>query len=206
MRCKTFLASLAAVSIAAVVCDRYLDIPLAQAVHRLFHSSRLWGRWTADIPDLLFLSVSIITAISACLYLYRLHRRLLTRLTWLCQHIACTVPVAYLLKTCGKLVFGRVNTRYWLTHPEAYRFNWFHGSSSFSGFPSGHMAVFAALAAGVWRFYPRYRVLTLLGSLLLAGALIATNYHVLGDVIAGAYLGICIEAFTSRLLDRRHAT
>ena len=101
-----------------------------------------------------------------------------------------------------KFIFGRVNTREWLAKPELYGFHWFHGSGFGGGFPSGHMAVFTALVAAMWRYYPRYRPLYLILSLLLAAALIATNYHFLGDVIGGAYLGILVEAGTNRALSR----
>lgn len=206
MKFKTFLASLAAVTGAVAACDRYLDIPVARACQQLFRNNRLWARWTADIPDLLLLAVSLITAASAFLYLYRLQRRIFNRFTWFCLHTACAVPVSYALKSGLKLLFGRVNTRYWLVHPEAYRFNWFHSTASSSGFPSGHMAVYAALSAGIWRCYPTYGPFAALGGLLLGGALIVTNYHFLGDVIAGAFVGVCVEAFTAHVLERGRQT
>jgi membrane-associated phospholipid phosphatase len=202
MKLRTFLASLAAVTISVMVCVRYLDIPLARAVQQLTRTRPVWSRWTEDIPDLLLVAVCVITAASGIVYFYRLYRQRFNRFTWLCLHLACVAPVSYLFKSGSKFLFGRVNTRYWLTHPEAYRFNWFHGTGTTCGFPSGHMVVYAALAAAICRCYPRHSLFPVLGAFVLGGALIATNYHFLGDVIAGAYLGICVELFTFRILDR----
>jgi membrane-associated phospholipid phosphatase len=203
MKLRTFIASLAAVTGAIAVCVRYLDIPLALAVEKLYRLSPYWAHRTANIPDLLFLAACSITLISCSCYLYLVHQRIFTRLTWFCHLTAITVPVSYAVKFCLQLLFGRVNTRAWLAHKQSYGFYWLHGGNTIGGFPSGHMTVSAALAAGIWRHYPRYRVPSLLGALLLGAALIATNYHFLGDVIAGAFLGVFIEEFVARALDRR---
>jgi membrane-associated phospholipid phosphatase len=203
MRFTTFISSLAATAAAVTLCVLYLDIPLARACRPLFRRNSLWGRLTADIPDLLQLAVVIITVIFALLYFYRVHRRIFNRFTWFCLLTACAVPVSFALKALFKFLFGRVNARYWLSHPDAYRFDWLHGSGNFSGLPSGHMAVYAALAACIWSCYPRYRPHVLLGGLALSAALIATNYHFLGDVVAGVYLGVCVAVFTARLLERK---
>jgi membrane-associated phospholipid phosphatase len=51
------------------------------------------------------------------------------------------------------------------------------------------MTFFAAFSAAVWVFYPRYRTISIGLMLVLALALVITDYHFLSDVIAGAYLG-----------------
>ena len=83
-------------------------------------------------------------------------------------------------------------------NPDLYGLHWFHGGGDYSGFPSGHMAVFTCLALGLRRFYPRYRYAYLAFLFSLAAALIATEYHFLGDVIGGAYLGWIVDEFTHR--------
>lgn len=52
------------------------------------------------------------------------------------------------------------------------------------------MTVFSAFFAAIWFFYPRYRSISIGLGLVLAVALVATDYHFLSDVIAGAYLGL----------------
>jgi membrane-associated phospholipid phosphatase len=64
----------------------------------------------------------------------------------------------------------------------------------FDAFPSGHMLVVAALMSVLVRFYPKARPYCMVVGGLLALALILTAYHFLSDIIAGAYLGIAIEA------------
>jgi membrane-associated phospholipid phosphatase len=110
------------------------------------------------------------------------------------------VPAAYVVKSFLKYVFGRTTTRYWLLKPDLYGFHWFHGGGFYAGFPSGHMAVFTALTASLWRLYPHYRAICAIFLLILAFPLIETNYHFLSDVIAGAYLGVIVEACTYKVL------
>ena len=104
--------------------------------------------------------------------------------------------------SCAVMVANASNT--WLQKPQLYGFHWFHGGGFYDGFPSWHMAVFAALIAALWRFYPRCRSICLFFLLALASALIVTNYHFLGDVLAGAYLGVLVEEVSYRLLLRQH--
>jgi membrane-associated phospholipid phosphatase len=183
-------------------CNYVIDIPLALSVKALFRKSATWSHYAADIPDLLFIAVCVTTLVSLVCYVVRAKKEIFDNATRCFLLITCVVPLTYLLKALLKFVFGRVNTRVWLEKPELYGFHWFHGGSFGAGFPSGHMAVFTALIAALWRFYPRYRPLCLIFSLLLATALIVTNYHFLGDVVGGAYLGIWVEAGTYLVLRR----
>ena len=54
------------------------------------------------------------------------------------------------------------------------------------------MTVFTALMTTLSRYYPRYRRVIFVLLFLLALALIVTNYHFLGDVVAGAILGAAV--------------
>src|SRR5208283_1635710 len=110
--------------------------------------------------------------------------------------VANSVPLTFILELIVKHVVGRINTRYWLLHPTAREFHWLQGSGNYAGFPSGHMAVFTALVIALWTYYPRYRFAYFIFLSVLALALLATNYHFLSDIIAGAYLGVVIHAGT----------
>jgi membrane-associated phospholipid phosphatase len=111
------------------------------------------------------------------------------------------MPVAFVVKQMLKYLFGRMNTRAWLENPGDLSFHWFHGGEQYSSFPSGHMAVFAALAAACWFFIPKYRVVCLAVMIALGFAMIATDYHFLSDVIAGGYLGLMVLVATDRSLE-----
>ena len=99
-----------------------------------------------------------------------------------------------------KYVFGRLWPETW-THDNAswigmhaYAFQPFHGGEGNGSFPSGHTARMTAPCAVLWRRVPRLRPVWALLPVLIAGALIASNFHFLADTIAGAYLGVACAA------------
>lgn len=156
--------------------------------------------FSSDIPDLLFLFVCLITAIAWAAYFYLARKGIYNTHTRFFQLIAITTPLTFFLKSLLKYVFGRINTRYWLGHPGLVEFHWFDGSENFSGFPSGHMAVFTALAVALWKFYPRYRREYVGFLAVLALALIVTDYHFISDIIAGVYVGFIVDHVTASVL------
>jgi len=118
--------------------------------------------------------------------------------------VGTSLPLTFLIKSILKFVFGGITTRFWLVSPIAREFHWFHGVDNYSGFPSGHMAVFAAIFLDLWKYYPRYRSVYGVLLFLLAMALISTNYHFLSDIVAGAYLGYVIYYFADHGLTLFH--
>ena len=183
-----------------VLCVRFLDIPVALYVKNHLYGNARWSSLTSELPDLLLIVVLLTTFAALSLYLVRAKKGIYDQLTWLARLVTWIAPASYLLKYLLKVVFGRVNTRFWLQDPGLYGFYWFERREGCDGFPSGHMLVVVALLAAVWRFYPKSRPFCLAAECLLGLALIATNYHFLSDVIAGAYAGVLIEAIAFRLL------
>lgn len=149
--------------------------------------------------------VVCVTAGSYALFRYRVVRHGIDAPAVMYETLAVAAPVSFLAKSLLKYAFGRINTREWLLAPQEYGFHWFSGEERFFGFPSGHMVVFVALFAVVWRFHPRWRPACLALLLVLALALIATNYHFLSDVIVGAYVGLVAEAGVYRAMELRAA-
>jgi membrane-associated phospholipid phosphatase len=104
-------------------------------------------------------------------------------------------------------VFGRDWPETWiddnpsLIRDGAYGFHPFHGSSAYGSFPSGHTARTLAVAAVVWIAYPRWRVACVLGSAAVATGLIGMNYHFVGDVIAGGFIGGIVGTYTFARFD-----
>ena len=185
-----------------VLCVRYLDIPLAYFVKKYLFVSPHWSHLSSNLPDLLLQVVLLTTVIALALYLVRTRRGLYDAATRLAQLVAWGGPASYLAKTVLKFVFGRVNTRVWLQQPGLWGFHWFQRLQGCEGFPSGHMLVAVTLLAAFGRFYPRCRPWSLFTALVLGAALVATDYHFLSDVLAGAYLGAVVEAVVFRLLVR----
>ena len=96
--------------------------------------------------------------------------------------------------------FGRSSTKMWLLYHQPPQFYWFQSHDGYGCFPSGHMTVFTALLMLLGGLYPRLRWLWILALCALALALIATDYHFLSDVIAGAYLGMIVVYFVNKKL------
>ncbi|OGR28424.1 MAG: hypothetical protein A2X79_01230 [Desulfuromonadaceae bacterium GWB2_53_15] len=186
---------LAALSLGAILTIlasiRFLDEKIAIGVMHLLKSNHVLHSATSKIPDTLLGLVCIATAVMWLAYIIRSRYKGSAAQLRFLQLAATAVPVAYLLKEFLQLGFGRTNTRLWLASGGPLQFNWFNGAG-IGCFPSGHMTVFAAFGVAIWYIYPRYGRTTSLGLVLLGTALIATDYHFLSDVIAGAYVGFLV--------------
>jgi len=152
-------------------------------------ANRTLHKVTRHIPDILPHLVGVGTISMWVIYFYRSRLKKNDIETQFLRLAATTLPAAYLIKTFLKFLFGRTNPRSWLLNGKPLEFDWFNKSWSGS-FPSGHMTVFAAFGAAVIYFYPKYRRIVITLLVLLALALIGTDYHFLSDVIFGTYLGI----------------
>lgn len=190
------------VSLATYLSIRYIDRPVSLLIHDSLYRNSHWSALTSSLPDILLLVVVIISLPSALWHLYRKRVALFDAKTRLLGFIALTLPAAFLFKSMVKFLFGRVETRYWLHHQQAYDFHWLHGGTNFYGFPSGHMIVFVTLFAAIARYYAGLKVVCYSLLALLALLLVATNYHFVGDVIAGLYLGLLLESIMDRFYTR----
>lgn len=183
------LGTLLIVTLVTGVSVAWIDLPLAQFIKATFNQGPSHALVTAEFPDGLDIFVAAVTIASWIGYIVLRRRDATTRFVCLLQVIGTATPFAYTAKDLLKSVFGRVDTRYWLGHPYHFVFRWFHSSSDFFGFPSGHMAIACALIFAATHYYPRLKAWGWAAMTLLGAALIATEYHFLGDVIAGAYIG-----------------
>jgi membrane-associated phospholipid phosphatase len=182
--------------LAVLISVHFLDAGIAQVVMNLLIYSPFLKDATSDIPDVLTLLVCGGTGLLLGNYYILNNRGIINKNTRFSLLAGYALPFAYFLKWILKLVFGRTSTRAWLENRASDGFHWFHGGGDYSGFPSGHMTVFSAFFSAVWLFYPRYRFACVGLSLVLAAALIITDYHFLSDVIAGAYLGLLATVIT----------
>lgn len=183
-----------------LLCIYFVDLPVALFVKNRLYSNTSWAEATSDLPDLLLMVVLLSMLLSGAVYLVRSRKGIHDAMTALSKLVFWIAPSSYLLKMLLKIVFGRANTRVWLQEPGLYGFHWFQMREGCEGFPSGHMLVIVTLLAAAWRLYPVSRPLCLCTGILLGAALVVTNYHFVSDVIAGAYLGVLVEAVAFRLL------
>ncbi len=201
MKPLRYWVSLPVVVVLVVLCYRYVDVPVAAFFERLLRWNAGWRHYTAHLPDLLTTFVIVGTALSWGAYPVarargRTHDAELLRLIGTC------LPVSFATKAVFKLVFSRTNTRAWLAGYSDPGFHWFHGGALYASFPSGHMTVFAAFFTALWFYYGRFRAFYAGMLMLLAIALIATDYHFVGDVVAGAYAGVAVSFAVRWLLGR----
>jgi membrane-associated phospholipid phosphatase len=194
-----------AVALLIVASIRFLDEPIALSVNRLLRSNPILGEYTREIPDLLLPAVLILSAGMWIAYFLRSRKGILDDRTGFYRLAGTALPVAYLAKAAFKTLFGRIETRAWLKDAASHRLLWFQADNDHAGFPSGHMTVFAALAAACWIYFPRRRALAFSIILPSGLAMIATNYHFLSDVIAGGYLGLAVTSATRIFLERPSA-
>jgi membrane-associated phospholipid phosphatase len=178
-----------------------LDKKTAVLVKKLWFSTSI-SLFSRNIPDFLPLLVLLITASAWITFFYLTRKGIYNTHARFFQLIAITVPLSNMVKVFFKFVFGRINTRFWLHHPHAREFHWFHGSANFSSFPSGHMAVFTVLIIALSIFYPRYKAFYFAFLVVLALALVVTNYHFVSDIIGGFYIGIIVHSMTHYCLAR----
>ena len=109
--------------------------------------------------------------------------------------VCLAVAIAYLFREELKYAFGRLWPETWVqNNPSwikdgAYGFFPFHGGTGWSSFPSGHMTIVSAPAAALWAALPRWRLVVAIPVIAVAVGLYGADYHFVGDMIAGTYLG-----------------
>jgi membrane-associated phospholipid phosphatase len=187
---RSLMAALSCVVVVAL-CVAFVDRPLATAMHQTFHGARPFVLLTHIVdpvlPGAAFALIGTAVFVMSGWRPGRVGQTLIT----------CCVAalMAYAIKDQAKFAFGRLWPETWVNNNPswisngAYGFSPFHGGPGWGSFPSGHMCAIVAPLAVVWCRLPRLRWLAALLVLLVAVGLIGANYHFLGDVIAGSYLG-----------------
>ncbi|HEX4766344.1 MAG TPA: phosphatase PAP2 family protein [Lichenihabitans sp.] len=170
----------------------FLDRPAATFSHHVFHGAFAFVALTHVVdPVLPGSALGLIVAAVAVMSGWRPGRLGRTL-------IACCMAalMAYAIKDQLKFGFGRLWPETWVNgNPSwigngAYGFSPFHGGAGWGSFPSGHMVAITAPMCVIWRRMPRLRWLSALLVLLVAVGLYGADYHFVGDMIAGVYVGI----------------
>lgn len=204
---RTWVVALAVVTIAVVICYLWLDRPIALWAHanHLGYRSRDILEPLTHIPDPLIPLGSVLFFIFG---LRALAGRPLRRIGEVIVVCSISVVMGETIKSGLKWVFGRPWPETWkndnpsfIAH-NAYSFHWFDGGGVYSSFPSGHMTATLAVVSVFWICYPRLRPLCALAVVAVAVGLIGSNFHFLGDVIAGAFLGATVGWMTLVLVAR----
>lgn len=179
----------------------YIDAPVAFWIHDHHIDSHKFLKWLTKIPEAfcgLLLGIYVLLIIMFC---YNKTNRFYK----IFLATANSIAIAYFLKDILKIVFSRYWPLTWvkknlsLIHDGAYGFNWFHGGASYAAFPSGHTTVTVAAMTILWIVCPYWGWLSVLTSLLVMIGLVGLNYHFVGDVIGGAFLGGLTAYYTAKI-------
>jgi PAP2 superfamily len=180
---------------------QFLDEKIALYVKEVVHSNSFLKKSFTGIPNLLPIIVLIGTAALWIIFFRVQYVGSLRHATFL-KLAAIAVPAAFLLKMVLQYIFGRTNIRTWLSSGNPLKFAWFTPLSQQPCFPSGHMTVFTSFFVAVYLCYPSYRPFAAIALITLASALVITNYHFLGDVIAGFFCGTLVTSTVCMLVSK----
>jgi membrane-associated phospholipid phosphatase len=207
MRLRRWLIALVLDAIAVVICYVWLDRPIALWVHsnRVGYHSRDVLEPLTHIPDPL---IPVGAVIFFILGLRLLAERPFRKIYDVALACAVSVVMAEAFKDVLKWVFGRPWPETWRNNNSSfianndYVFHWFNGGGAFNSFPSGHTTATLAVLSVLWICYPRFRPVYVVVALAVAIGLIGSNFHFLGDVVGGAFLGATIGWMTVLLCER----
>ena len=109
------------------------------------------------------------------------------------------------IKDVLKYAFGHTWPDTWVQNNPSwikngvYGFFPFHGGPGYASFPSGHMTVVTSVIVVFWIAWPRLRAVWVLPAAITAIGLYGMDYHFVGDMIAGSFLGGAVAAATWRI-------
>jgi membrane-associated phospholipid phosphatase len=181
------------------LCYFFVDRPVAFYVHD--HKFRDYPvlKWLTYPPPILQTWVPVVLAGLMIRRAWGPFRR--WELTLLAAGVALVLADQF--KETLAYAFGRYWPETWiddnpsLIRDGAYGFHPFHGGSAYGSFPSGHTARTLAVAAVVWIASPRWHWACIAAAAAVAVGLLGMDYHFVGDVMAGGFVGGIVGAYTA---------
>ena len=195
---RAWLLAFGANVIVVVVCIAYVDRPVALFFDGHLRHTAAWIWFSRTLAPLDLVVIMALLFLLGC-GTWVLSGHLLrpwTRTPLLCSWAGMWATAADII---FKHVFGRAGPDPAYIQNRVYEFRLLHGGPHWGSFPSGTAAISAAIASVVWIEMPRWRGTSAVIVALLCVAVVITNYHWVGDVIAGAFLGTSIGWMTVRL-------
>ena len=186
----------------------FLDRPIARFVYENNFAAYSALKWLTDIPPILQAWVPIVLVG----LMIRRAWGPFHRWEWIVIAASVSMVLADQFRETLAFGFGRYWPETWIdNNPSfiqdgAYGFHPFHSGSAYGSCPSGHAARTLAITSTLWIAYPRLRLASALVSVAEAVGLIGMNYHFLGDVIAGGFVGAIVGTWTFVLFDKPYLT
>jgi membrane-associated phospholipid phosphatase len=195
---KTLAALLVCIAV-VVVCYFFVDRPVAFYVHEQKFADHAVLKWLTYPPPIAQAWSPLVLA------------GLMVRRAWgpfhRCEQTVLAACIGIILAEQFRQSLSYAFGRYWpdtwvndnpsLIQDGAYGFHPFHGGIAYASFPSGHTARTLAVAAVVWVAYPSWRWAVVVVSAAVAVGLLGMNYHFVGDVVAGGFVGGIVGAYTA---------
>jgi membrane-associated phospholipid phosphatase len=198
---RAFYWGLLICAVLVAVSVGFVDRPMARLAHDDIGRTALFLDLTR-IPEVLAaLSVPLVVVLG----LVRMQRGRLAGLVRMGFLAGLSMIVAEAVKNALKLAFGRTWPETWVNHNPSfidsgvYGFFPFHGGAGWGSFPSGHMTIVTAAMGVFWVLWPRWRGIYLLPVVATAVGLFAMDYHFVGDMIGGSFLGFAVAVATVRI-------
>lgn len=169
-----------------VVCViHFVDRPLAQAASGFDAFRPALTNSTVTLPVMIAMAV-VGVALGA---VYLLAQKSMPK--WVTAAMLAGIALAWstcLIEFVLKPAFGRTIPSVFLAGGP-YGFFWFQHGDEYGSFPSGHSDQAASILSVLWTYYPAWRWAYLAAFLALACALVIGEWHYLGDILAGGYIG-----------------
>jgi membrane-associated phospholipid phosphatase len=176
------------------LCVAVLDRPVATWSHDVLHRAPAAVAITKLAAFQLCMEISG-AALAGALAMRLIYGRLSQPWRTAMAAASATILAAFAVMLL-KHAFGRLWPETWINHNPSwigtrqYGFMPFHGGEGWGSFPSGHTARITAPFAVLWHRVRRWRIVWVMPPAVIAAALIACDYHFLGDCVGGAYVGI----------------
>ena len=184
--------------IAVVVCIAYVDRPVAEYfdLHLRHTSTWVWlDRALAPLNLVVLMALLFLFGCGTWVISGRLLR------SWTRTPLLCSWAAMW--ATAAEIIFKRIFGRAWpdptYIQNHLYGFRLLHGGTHWQSFPSGTAMISSAIVSVLWITVPRWRAIGVLAVALLCIAAVVTNYHWVGDVIAGMFLGASVGWMTVQL-------
>jgi membrane-associated phospholipid phosphatase len=196
---RAWLFAFALTTIMVVVCIAFVDRPVAVFFAGHFHHTTAWHWLHRALASLDLAAIMALFFLLGC-GTWVLSGGLLP--SWTGTPLLCSWGAMW--ATAADVIFKRIFGRGWpdptFIQNHFYGFDLLHGAPRWDSFPSGTAAISAAIAAVLWIATPRWRAMSAAIVVLPCIAVVITNSHWVGDVIAGVFLGVSIGWMTVRLL------
>jgi len=182
--CKVWCGLLVATLIGIAISIRWIDVPVALIF--LTNANRFTALGVGLGSAVLVAGEMVLIAVLAIARMVRGDLPEFAKALFVacCASLSAFVANDYVLK----LIFGRHAPSVLFQGVPNHVFNFFEGNQQ-SSFPSGHMVMATAFAVAMMRLQPRtwLALVILLG--IGAAALVIGDWHFVGDIIAGAFVG-----------------